>query len=266
GGYARFFEVQGKKHSHIIDPRTGQSADGVLGTTVVAKDIMLANAISTTLCVLEPAKGLALATENGVQCQIVDADQKVHRTGNWSGVEAPGVSTVVEKSDAGGGGAAGGAAAVGGAVGGAGGTGWPGGFGLTCNVTIKGGGKKPYGAVWVSDAAGSPVKVLALWGRKAKYYKDLKRWSKLESGFRSGASAVTGASRQAGTYTLTWDGRDAAGKPAKPGTYTVNVELVREKGGSTDMAVKIDCRKTAETAQMDGAIGTCDVKFGPRVK
>lgn len=134
---------------------------------------------------------------------------------------------------------------------------------MTAKVTVKGGGKRPYGAVWISDSAGKPVKVLALWGRKSKYFKELKRWSKLDADFRAGASAVTSASRQAGVYTLTWNGLDTADKPVKPGTYTVNVELVREKSGPTDLAVKVDCGKTAQAARMDGAIGSCDVKFVP---
>ena len=255
GGYARFFEVNGKKHSHIIDPKTGQTADNVLGTTVVAKDIMLANAMSTTLCVVDPARGLALAGENGVPCQIVDASGKVHRTSNWPGVDA--AAAPATKPDAREGvlsGAGKGTAAM---------VGWPGGSGLTANITIKGGGKRPYGAVWVADAAGNPVRVLALWGKKSKYFKDLKRWSRLDSGFRAGASAVTSASRQAGVYSLSWSGLDWAGQFAKPGVYSVNVELAREKGGTTDLSVKIECGKTAGTARADGAIGTCDVKFIP---
>ncbi|MCY2929330.1 MAG: DUF2271 domain-containing protein [Planctomycetota bacterium] len=263
GGYARFSVVQGKKHSHIINPKTGQSADAVLGTTVVAKDIMLANAMSTTLCVLEPAKGLALATQNGVQCQIFDAAEKVHRTSQWPGTDAPGAAGAVEKADTAG--RAGGRSTPGkGAAAAA--TGWPDGFALNCTVTIKIGGKKPYVAAWVSDAAGNPVKALAVWGTKNKYLKDLWRWSRVDSRFRAEASVVTSATRRAGAYTLTWDGLDADGKPVKPGPYTVNVEMAAEKGGRTDLAVKVECGKTPATGRMEGTIGSCDVKFGPAAK
>lgn len=41
---------------------------------------------------------------------------------------------------------------------------------------------------------------------------------------------VTSATRPAGTYTLQWDGKDNAGKPVRPGAYTVCIEASREHG------------------------------------
>lgn len=247
GGYARFSEVQGKKHSHIIDPKTGQTADGVLGTTVVAKDIMLANAMSTTLCVVGPVKGLALAADNGVQCQIVDAAGKVYRSGQWPGTDARAAAGKPASAPA--------ASA---------GAGWPDGFVLTCHLTINALGKKPYVAVWISDVGNTPVKPLAQWGSKAKYLKELRRWSRLDVSFRAGA--VTGATRRAGVYTLTWDGTGPDGKPVKPGAYTVNVEMAAEKGNRADLAVKVECRKAPATGRLDETMASCDVRFGPAEK
>ena len=37
GSYEKFFEIDGKTYSHIMDPRTGRSAEGVASVSVLAK-------------------------------------------------------------------------------------------------------------------------------------------------------------------------------------------------------------------------------------
>ena len=46
GDYQRFFEIKGKRFSHIIDPRTGQPAQGMQAATVLAPASKDAGAIS----------------------------------------------------------------------------------------------------------------------------------------------------------------------------------------------------------------------------
>jgi thiamine biosynthesis lipoprotein len=52
GDYARFVEIQGRRFSHIIDPRTGQPATAARSATVLAPDAMTADGWATALCVL----------------------------------------------------------------------------------------------------------------------------------------------------------------------------------------------------------------------
>lgn len=60
GDYQKFFtDPQGRRLSHIIDPRTGWPVQhNVGGVSVVAPDSMTADALSTTLFVLGPEAGL----------------------------------------------------------------------------------------------------------------------------------------------------------------------------------------------------------------
>lgn len=59
GNYARFTEIEGKRYSHIIDPRSGWPADAVPAVTVVAPTALEADVWSTALSVLGP-EGFAL--------------------------------------------------------------------------------------------------------------------------------------------------------------------------------------------------------------
>ncbi len=60
GDYQKFFtDPQGRRLSHIINPQTGRPVQhNVGGVSVVAPDSMTADALSTTLFVLGPEKGL----------------------------------------------------------------------------------------------------------------------------------------------------------------------------------------------------------------
>jgi thiamine biosynthesis lipoprotein len=60
GDYERFFEVDGRRYHHIIDPRTGFPSEGCLSATVVAPVAEFADALATAMCVLGPTKGFRI--------------------------------------------------------------------------------------------------------------------------------------------------------------------------------------------------------------
>ena len=54
GGAFQRFEIEGKTYGHILDPRTGQPADGPASVTVLAPTAAEADALSTALYLLGP--------------------------------------------------------------------------------------------------------------------------------------------------------------------------------------------------------------------
>ncbi|MDZ7366309.1 MAG: FAD:protein FMN transferase [candidate division KSB1 bacterium] len=61
GDYERFFFKDGKRYHHLIDPHTGYPARRAVSATVIARQAVVADALSTTLFVLGPERGIALA-------------------------------------------------------------------------------------------------------------------------------------------------------------------------------------------------------------
>ena len=53
GAYQRYFEYEGERYHHIIDPRTGKSADSTIASvTVISPSSMHADALSTSIYIL----------------------------------------------------------------------------------------------------------------------------------------------------------------------------------------------------------------------
>jgi thiamine biosynthesis lipoprotein len=60
GDYERYFEQEGKRYHHILDPRSGFPARGLVSVTIIAPTCALADALSTAVFVLGPKEGLDL--------------------------------------------------------------------------------------------------------------------------------------------------------------------------------------------------------------
>jgi thiamine biosynthesis lipoprotein len=60
GDYERYFEEDGKRYHHIIEPATGLPAGGVRSATIVGPDAVLTDALSTSVFVLGVDQGLTL--------------------------------------------------------------------------------------------------------------------------------------------------------------------------------------------------------------
>jgi len=73
GDYNDFFEVEGHRYSHTMDPRIGKPVDSDLAlVSVIAASAMWADGMATLLSVLGPSDGLAFAAAHGVAARFVE--------------------------------------------------------------------------------------------------------------------------------------------------------------------------------------------------
>lgn len=83
GSYEKFVVFDGKRYSHIIDPRTGYPAQGVVSVSVFAKQTEIADALATGIFVLGVDVGLNLVNQlKGIGCIIVDDKGEIHTSKN----------------------------------------------------------------------------------------------------------------------------------------------------------------------------------------
>ncbi len=88
GDYERFFEIDGVRYHHILDPRTGRPSQGVTSVTVIARSAELADALATGVFVMGAEEGLALIEKiQEAEAVVVDDDLRVHLS---SGLESEG--------------------------------------------------------------------------------------------------------------------------------------------------------------------------------
>ena len=79
GDYERFFERDGVRFHHVLDPRTGRSPGDVRSVTVIADDGLTTEAFSKTVFVLGVEQGLRFVeAHSGIDAVIVDAQGALH--------------------------------------------------------------------------------------------------------------------------------------------------------------------------------------------
>jgi FAD:protein FMN transferase len=72
GDYRNYFEANGERYSHIIDPRTGYPvAHELVSVTMVHPSCMIADAWTTALMVLGPERAMAVAQEQGLAVYFI---------------------------------------------------------------------------------------------------------------------------------------------------------------------------------------------------
>ena len=74
GDYERFFEFQGRRYHHVLDPRTGFPAQGIASVTVIGEDAALSDAACTALMVAGPGHWPTVAAALGLLRVMVVTD------------------------------------------------------------------------------------------------------------------------------------------------------------------------------------------------
>ena len=171
GNYRRGFDIGGQHYSHIVDPRTGRTAEEIIGATVVAPKAVDAGALATAFCVLSPEESRKLAASvPGVEYMLVEKDgaqireRRMERVADAARAVVRGGGSSEQVRDT-----RRRIAAQ-----------WNPGYELTVNVEIPQtqgfGARRPYVAVWIEDKDHFPVRTLAVWFQKERWLNELRAW------------------------------------------------------------------------------------------
>lgn len=90
GDYERFFEEGGVRYHHIIDPDTGDSARSTWSVTILGPDATFTDALSTSVFVLGPERGLALIDRlPGIDAIIIDSSGRLRYSADLDPLAPP---------------------------------------------------------------------------------------------------------------------------------------------------------------------------------
>jgi thiamine biosynthesis lipoprotein len=81
GNYERYFDFEGTRYHHIIDPRSGYPAVGATSVTVIHSDAATADAAATALFVAGPEGWMDTARQMGIdKVMLIDLGNNIHMT------------------------------------------------------------------------------------------------------------------------------------------------------------------------------------------
>lgn len=77
GNYENYTIIDGKRLSHIVDPRTGWPVEALKCVSVICPNPELADALATAISVMGVEDGLAMVNRlEGIECIIIDKDNQ----------------------------------------------------------------------------------------------------------------------------------------------------------------------------------------------
>jgi len=84
GDYEQYFEKNGERFHHILDPTSGYPSKSCQSVTVIADDALTADALATGVFVLGWEKGLKLIDNMpNIQTLIIDSSGKIRQSSNF---------------------------------------------------------------------------------------------------------------------------------------------------------------------------------------
>jgi thiamine biosynthesis lipoprotein len=83
GNYEKYVNFNGKRYTHIIDPRTGYPSTGIISVTVFAPKAELADALATSVFVMGKEAGLDRINQlPKIECIIIDDKGNITKSKN----------------------------------------------------------------------------------------------------------------------------------------------------------------------------------------
>jgi len=81
GNYEKYVIINGKRYSHIIDPRTGYPSQGINSVSIFAKGAEFCDALATAVYIMGKDAGLGLINQlPEAEVIIVDSNNKIHKS------------------------------------------------------------------------------------------------------------------------------------------------------------------------------------------
>ena len=231
---------------HLVDPRTGSRVSSGVSATVVARDAITANALATTLCIVERDEGMSLvASLAGAEALRIEQGSPLQRSGGFSRLEQ---FQPIRQSAPGN---------------------WPAGYEVAISLTVITPDPRldrSYMAFWIEDTSGKLVRSIVLWGNKTEYHNEMKGFWEITRGNKDLIYKVTRATRAPGNYRVVWNGLDDAGKPVPRGKYRVVVESNRWHGTYAQVSGIITCEGEPANISLAPSVNytAVTVQYGPR--
>jgi FAD:protein FMN transferase len=216
GNSERFYTLNGKRLSHILDPRSGMPVSKVVSATVVAPTAETADALATICCVVEPQEAIEIVEAiPGCSCCLMLEGEAEFCSANWH--EEPQAGEEDREATP---------------------------YEMNIEFEIakpanSGRYRRPYVAVWIEDQDEYPVKTLSLFlmanNPGPRWHRDLRRWYasdqlRLLSDDTKLIGTISKPTRNPGSYKVAWNGKDDHDKVLKEGKYTLYIEAAREHG------------------------------------
>lgn len=239
--------------SHLIDPATGLAVNHVEQSVVVAPTTADADALATALAVMPPEEGMALiARIAGAEAQIVYGNGRVVESAGWQSLLATPqdqINMLSVASDA---------AAT---------SSWPQGYQAQLDYVIPKIDvpkyRAPYVVIWVTDSNKQLVRTLQVWGDEHKWQDSNYVWWRRYGRKMDNLDTVAKPSRQAGRYSVVWDGKDDQGKRVAAGQYQVHIESAREHGDHSYQSfdLEVSPKPSVQSKPAKDELGTLQLRF-----
>jgi hypothetical protein len=94
---------------------------------------------------------------------------------------------------------------------------------------------------------------------------ELSYWFRAANSDGRNLQSITRATRPAGQFALTWDGKDDADKSVPKGEYAVVIEINREHGRHVKEVVTVLCDEIAKTVKVNETVesDSSTIEYGP---